>query len=406
MFTLIGLALIVGGIIFAATRKEPLLTMDKGGSTHRTYLIVTWGLFALLAIALPYFLTEVSGEFMVGRLNRALYLGVAILGVNLVVGYGGLIALGHSAFVGIGGFITASLIMDHGFDYWMTIPFAILGSFLVGVLLGIPALRIKGLYLALLTIAFAAMFPTLAKLNKWGISDRTGGVNGRGIDEKLVAPEWVQTILRIDGTSDQQAIYRYFIIAGLTALAFLATRNLIKSRPGRAIIAIRDNETGAAVSGVNLRVYKTVTFGISAGLGGLAGVMWAMNSAFVAEQDFQFAPLAVPLLIGLVIGGVGTLEGGLIGGLVYVFVNEWTKGLDESLDGIGLPIANVEKLTPALFGIILIMVTFFAPGGIAGFLKVLKAKLIRLVPQPPEGAVIDTAIDVTDRVDDAVPEPV
>ena len=402
MTLLILLAILAAVIAFAATRKEPVLQMAEGSSQHRTYLLVTWGLFLLLAIALPYILTAVSGEFMVGRMNRALYLAVAILGVNLVVGFAGLIALGHSAFVGLGAFVCASLIMDHGWDYWMTIPVAILFTFVVGVLLGIPALRIRGLYLALLTIALAAMFPTLAKLDIWGIADRTGGVNGRNIEEELVAPGWVRSIIQIDETSDQQAIYRYFVIAFFTALVFLVTRNLLKSRPGRAIIAIRDNETGAAVSGVNLPMYKALTFGVSAALGGVSGVLWAMNSAFVAEQDFNFVALAIPLIIGLVIGGVGTLEGAFLGALVYVFVNEWTKGVDDTLADWGVEIPNLEKLTPAVFGVILILVTFFAPGGIAGFGKSLKRKVVQVIPQPPAGA----AVSVPDAdVEDVVPEP-
>jgi branched-chain amino acid transport system permease protein len=368
-----------------------MFTFDQGSSQHRRYLIVTWGLFILFAIALPYLLTAMFGEFQVGRLNRALYLAVAILGLNLVVGYSGLIALGHSAFIGIGAFTATTLIMDHGWDYWMTIPVSMAAAFAVGVLLGIPALRIRGLYLALLTIAFAAVFPTLVKLDKWGIADRTGGVNGRNIDEKLVAPAWARTVLRIDDTPDQQAIYRYFVIAGLTALAFLLTRNLIKSRPGRAMIAIRDNETGAAVSGINLPVYKTITFGISAALGGLAGVMWAMNTAFVGEQDFGFAPLAIPLLVGLVIGGVATLQGGLIGALVFVFVGEFTRSL------------GLDILSQALFGVILIFVTFFAPSGLAGFSKKLKARIVQIVPQPPEG--VAAPVPVTEPAGEAVPEP-
>ncbi|MDH3681342.1 MAG: branched-chain amino acid ABC transporter permease [Acidimicrobiia bacterium] len=369
-----------------------MLTLKQGSREHRNYLIVTWGLFILFAIALPYILTAMFGEFQVGRMNRALYLAVAILGLNLVIGYSGLIALAQSAFIGIGAFVTTSLIMDHGWDYWMTIPISMGATFVVGVLVGIPALRIKGLYLALLTVAFAAVFPTLAKLDKWGIADRTGGVNGRNIDEKIVAPSWVQSILGIDDTPDQQAIYKYFIIAGLSALAFWTTRNLIKSRPGRAIIAIRDNETGAAVSGINLPLYKTLTFGVSAALGGLAGVMWAMNSAFVGEQDFGFAPLAIPLLVGLVIGGVATLEGAIVGSLVWVFVGEFTRNL------------GLDILSQALFGLILILVTFFAPGGVVGFMKQMKARLVRVIPQPPAG-VLPSASAGDDLVDDVVPEP-
>ena len=169
-----------------------------------------------------------------------------------------------------------------------------------------------------------------------------------------------------------------------------ATRNLIKSRPGRAIIAIRDNETGAAVSGINLPLYKTLTFGVSAALGGLAGVMWAMNSAFVGEQDFGFAFLAIPLLVGLVIGGVATLEGALVGSLIWVFVGEFTRSL------------GLDILSQALFGIILILVTFFAPGGVVGFLKQIKARLVRVIPQPPEGV---TSPASSELVDDVVPEP-
>ncbi|MFV0259714.1 MAG: branched-chain amino acid ABC transporter permease [Acidimicrobiales bacterium] len=366
--------------------------IKQGSKEHRTYLVVSWGLFLLFAIALPYILTSMFGYYQVGRMNRALYFAVAILGVNLVVGYAGLIALGHSAFIGIGAFVCASLIMDNGWDYWMTIPIGMFFAFVVGVLMGIPALRIKGLYLALLTITLAAVFPSIAKMDKWGIADRTGGVNGRRISEKMNAPSWLEPIIRIDGTADSQAIYRYFVIAIFTALAFAAVRNLLKSRPGRAIVAIRDNETGAAVSGVNLPLYKTVTFGISAALGGLSGVLWAMDKAFVGEQDFSFAALAIPLLVGLVIGGVGTLEGGLVGALVVVFVGEFTKSL------------GLDILAQALFGLILILVTFFAPGGIVGLWKQLKRRVIEIVPQPPSGYSDGSGLGAP--VDDkSVPEP-
>ncbi len=387
--------------------RQPLITVKQGSSEHRTTQLVGWGVFLLLAILLPYILTALFGEFQVSRMNRALYLAIAILGVNLVVGYSGLIALGHSAFIGIGAFAATTLIMDEfprivsdadpTLLFLAAIPFSMAAAFVVGVLLGIPALRIKGLYLALLTIAFAAVFPTLMKLDKWGIAERTGGVNGRNVEPKVVAPEWVQTILFIDDTPDQQAIYRYFIIAFFTFLAFLGTRNLLKSRPGRAIVAIRDNETGAAVSGVNLPLYKTITFGVSASLGGLSGVLWAMNSAFVGEQDFGFAPLAIPLLVGLVIGGVATLDGAIYGALVVVFVREIANNTDIPF------IEREDVLSQALFGLVLILVTFFAPGGISGLVSSIKDRIIQVIPQPPTGAGVMAS--AAEAADDAVPEP-
>ncbi len=358
--------------------SNAMFTFKQGSKQHRTYLIITWGLFLLFAIALPHLLGD--RYFLVSRLNRALFMAVAILGLNLVIGYSGLIALGHSAFIGMGAFTTASLVQDNGWDYYQTIPMAMGLCFLVGLLLGVPALRIKGLYLALITVAFANVFPSLAKIDKWGIAERTGGVNGKKIDERVFAPEWVQNLIGIGNTPDEQAVYRYYIIAILTGLSFLLVRNLVKSRSGRAIVAIRDNEIGAAVSGVNLPLYKVLTFGVSASLGGLAGMMWSMDRAFAAEQDFTFV-LAVDLLVGLVIGGVATLQGGLFGALVVVFVREYTKGLQiplgfATIDGAG-------PLSQAIFGVILIIVTFFAPGGLASLTRKLKAQFVRVIPQPP-----------------------
>ncbi|MCP3909616.1 MAG: branched-chain amino acid ABC transporter permease [Actinomycetia bacterium] len=369
--------------------KTSLLTVGEGSSQHRTWQAAWWALFAVVVIALPYIIPL----YQVSRMNRALFMAVAILGLNLVIGYSGLIALGHSAFIGIGAFTTTTLVQDHRWDYWMTIPAAMLFAFVVGFLFGFPALKIKGLYLALLTVAFATAFPTLAKIDKFGIADRTGGVNGRNIDEKMLAPDWVQSVLGIE--VEESVIYRYFVIAGLTALTFLFVRNLLKSRPGRAIIAIRDNETGAAVSGVNVPLYKTLTFGVSAAFGGLAGVMWAMDRAFVAEQDFGFV-LAIDLLVGLVIGGVATLQGGLAGALVVVFVREWTKGLVIPFFGL-FSIDGGGPLSQAIFGALLIVVTFFAPGGLVSLGRMGRAKLITVIPRPPEG--VSAGVDLTGTAD-------
>ncbi|MEM8922053.1 MAG: branched-chain amino acid ABC transporter permease [Actinomycetota bacterium] len=379
--------------------SSAMITFKDGSPEHRRFQIVTWIVFGIIVILLPYALRELFGPFMVSRLNRALYIAVAILGVNLVVGYAGLIALGHSAFMGIGAFVTATILMDEiprvigdvnpSVAYLVTIPFAMLAAFVVGVLFGIPALRIKGLYLALLTIAFAAVFPTLTKLDALGIADRTGGVNGRNLAE-IPSPGWAQSLLFIDDTPNQQAIYKYFIFMILTVLATLGTRNLLKSRPGRAIVAIRDNETGAAVSGVNLPLYKTLTFGFSAALGALAGSMWAMNTNFVGEQDFGFAPLAVPLLVGLVIGGVAKIEGAFLGSFVVVFVNEFFKGL------------GWEILSQAAFGVILIFFTFVAPGGLASMVSWVRRQLVAVIPQPPAEALAASAADAAEK---AVPEP-
>ena len=333
--------------------------------------------------------------------------------------------------------------MDHGWDYWMTIPASVIAAFAVGILLGIPALRIKGLYLAMATVAFAAAFPSLTKLEFWQIAERTGGANGREIEEKLLPPDWVPFV---DVTEPGR--YRYFPIAIMGVAAFWLISNLVKARPGRAVISIRDNETGAAVSGVDLRRFKVLNFGLSAALGGLAGVMWAMNSAFVAEQDFTFI-LMVDLLVGLVVGGVGTISGAPIGAIVVVF-GRWlcqtyfdystssmiwlalsvaaamyvsrTYGGDSmlrralsfvgtlvglSIVGLGL-FAAVDvpglyqlngdgPLSQAIFGIVLIVVVFFAPQGIIGAVRQIRANFVRIMPVPPP--LPEGAHSITDDID-------
>lgn len=350
------------------------ITVQQGSSQHRLHQLLAFGLLAAVIVILPFVLPE----FQVSRMNRVLFLSVAILGLNLVLGFGGLLALGHSAFIGLGAFLTTWLVQDHSWDYWHTIPVSMGACFIFGGLLALPALRIKGLYLALITIALATVFPSLAKMESFGIADATGGANGREIDEKVLPPGWAQSL----GFSvDEPSRYRYFLIVAMTAVAFWAVINLLKSRPGRAIVAIRDNETGAAVSGVDLVRWKLLNFAISASLGGLAGVMWAMDRAFVAEQGFGFL-LAVDLLVGLVIGGVATVPGAVVGALVVVFVREFTKGLQIPLGVV--TIDGEGPLSQAIFGAILVATTFFAPGGLVWMFRLARSKLYRVVPTPPE----------------------
>ncbi|MGH1505159.1 MAG: branched-chain amino acid ABC transporter permease [Acidimicrobiales bacterium] len=351
------------------------LVVQQGSAQHRTLKLAFFGGLALIAIVLPFILPD----FQVGRLNRAIWIATAVLGLNLVVGYAGLLALCQSAFIAIGAFICATLVHEHGWDYWMTIPAAMFGSFLFGVLLGVPALRIKGLYLAMATISFAAAFPALTKLEMGGIARRTGGANGLKINEEIVPTGWAESL---GFAAEEPFRYRYFFILFLAVLAFVGVHNLLKSRPGRAIVAIRDNETGAAVSGVNLREVKVINFGLSAAIGGLAGAMSAVNTGFVAETSFTFV-LMVDLLVALVIGGVATIQGPIWGAIVVVFVREIAKNMSiplgfYTLDGNG-------PLSQAIFGLILIGVVFFAPRGIAGLVQKTLPKIVQIVPTPPGG---------------------
>ena len=154
--------------------SSPLLIVSKGSTQHRQWQFLSWGYAIALAALVPLILQP----FEIGKMNRALVLMVAVLAVNLVVGFNGMLALGHSAFMGIGAFVAASMVQDELWDYWMIIPVVVIVGFAIGIIVGLPALRVRGLYLALVTIAQAAVFPTLVNIDELGIARRTGGPNG------------------------------------------------------------------------------------------------------------------------------------------------------------------------------------------------------------------------------------
>lgn len=362
--------------------SSPLLIVSKGSTQHRQWRFLSWGYAVALAVLVPLVLQP----FEIGKMNRALVLMVAVLAVNLVVGFNGMLALGHSAFMGIGAFVAASMVQDELWDYWMIIPVVVIVGFAIGIIVGLPALRVRGLYLALVTIAQAAVFPTLVNIDELGIARRTGGPNGRDVIEEVDRQEsgfssFFEWLPGVDGARGANA-YRYWILLLMTVIVIALVRNIMRSRPGRAVLAIRDSEAGAAVYGVNLPLYKTVNFALSASLGSLAGLMWCLDKGFVAGQDFTFL-LAVDLIIGLVIGGVGTLQGSIFGGLFVVWVRDLTKRISiplgfYTLDGDG-------PLSAAIFGLILILFTFFAPGGIASMVTAVQKRIIQVVPLTPSG---------------------
>jgi len=352
--------------------KKPLLTLAEGSSAHWIYRTVLWGALLIFTLWLPH---QVQG-FRVGQLNHAIGLAVGVLGLNMLIGYSGLLALSHSAFIGLAAYISGILIQYFGWPWlWTLIP-SLLATFVIGSLLGFPALRIKGLYLALVTLALAVVFPTLLKMDvpvpffkggELSVADYTGGANGLIIKDKFHAPDWIPSFLG----GDEEVIWHYYFIVFVTVIMFVLANNMLKSRAGRAVIAIRDNETGAAVSGVNLPLYKTMWFGVSAVFAGVSGFLYLVEFAFVSDTSFSLN-LAILLLAGLIVGGVGTVYGAIWGGLLIVFIPWWASDVGDG------PWGSV------VFGVLLIVLTFVMPGGLIAGVRRVKAHLVQIVPQAPE----------------------
>ena len=263
---------------------------------------------------------------------------IAILGLVILTGMNGQISLGHGAFMALGGYVVAALAHHLGVPYWIGVLLGALASGIAGLLIGLIALRLAGVYLALATFSLAVATPSFLKHYK-GI---TGGFGGMSLDP-VQAPSWVPM--------DAQH-WLYYVAWAVAGVLFLASALLVRGKFGRALRALRDNPVAAISFGVNPYTYKTLAFGWSAVLAGIAGGLYAIPTAFVSPDTFA-SSLSIALLIGAVLGGITTFWGALAGGVVVQF--------------LPLLAQRVNAGTPAVvYGVALILVMMFAPEGLVG----------------------------------------
>jgi branched-chain amino acid transport system permease protein len=315
---------------------------------------VVLGAVLLVLAAIVLYIPQYYPEFRTAQFTSVIAISIAVLGLGLLTGFNGQISVGHGAFFGVGAYTTAILTADHGWGHLWTIPVAMALCFVVGIVAGIPALRISGVYLALVTLALATLFPLILQKYK----ETTGGTGGIRVPD-FEPPDWAA-----DGFTEDQ--WAYYVILAFAVLTFFLVRNLIRSRVGRAIIAIRDGEIAAEVLGVNLARYKVVTFGISAMLAGLGGSLFVMNTAVLSRVDPQQYQItrSIEFLAALVIGGAASIVGPVLGSLFIVFVPEWAADVD-------------AELSRVIFGGVLIGLMLVLPSGFIGGLRRLEATMLR-----------------------------
>ena len=313
-------------------------------------------LWVLLALAflvplLQPVLPDVVSNYRLFLVSTMIIAAIAVLGLNLLTGFNGQISLGHSAFYAVGAY-TAAILMDKlDMPYYATLPIAAVMCFIVGYLFGLPALKLEGHYLALATFALALSVPQILKY-KW-LEDLTGGVQGIVLSK----PE-VPFGLPLN---EDQWLYYYCLV--VMVLLYWAAANILNSRSGRAMMAIRDQYMAADTMGIDTALYKTVTFGISAAYTGVAGALSASAIAFVAPDSFNFF-LSIKFLIGLVVGGVGSMAGSVVGGIFYVLVDNSAQALSTFIkNDLGL---QFDLSAYTVFGILLIVLMFLMPTGIVG----------------------------------------
>ncbi len=317
----------------------------RDAKAQRWLKIAVFVALLVFAVGAPFYFTP----FRVFQFTRVLIFAMAVLGLGLLTGFNGQISLGHGAFFAIGAYTAAVLVAKTGWPFLLVVPPALLITFALGYGVGIPALRLHGLYLALVTLALAVVTPPILKR----FDSITGGSMGLTVPKPAV-PAWT-------GLAEDQFLYFLALIAAI--VLFVLARNLVNSRTGRAMVAIREDPRAAQTMGVHLARVKTLTFAWSAMYAGLAGVVFTWTIGYVSPESFTIV-LSIELLAGLVVGGLGSIWGALVGAVFLVFIPNVSQDINQAAPGIA-------------FGALLIIAMYVFPGGVAGVARRLWGRVLR-----------------------------
>jgi branched-chain amino acid transport system permease protein len=341
------------------TAYEQDIKLFRDGTTAAWYGVLAGIVLVLPALLSRYYIGEITWVFIYG-----------ICGVSLMVlvGYTGLVSLGHAAFLGIGAYAHAYF-LQLGVPWVASVAIAVLITTACGIVVGLPALRMTGIYLAIATLAFAVIIQEV--FTRWEAV--TGGFSGMAVDKPVIF-----------GVRFADEASFYYLCAALLALTLLLTRNLLRSSTGRAWVAIRDSEIAAQSMGVQLPLYKSFAFGYSAALMGLAGALFAHKIAYLAPDIFSIL-FSIQLLLLVIVGGLGSLHGAVLGAIFVALLPPIIAILRDSIPatmatfasatGVGV-IGTIGRgigaflkkpgVEAGIFGLILVLVIVVEPAGMYG----------------------------------------
>jgi len=323
-----------------------------------------YGLLAAAVLLLP----AVLSQYYVGETAWVFIYGIAGVSLMVLVGYTGLVSLGHAAFLGIGAYAHAYF-LEHGLPWMVCVALAVAITTVCGFVVGLPALRMTGIYLTIATLAFSVIIQEV--FSRW--ESVTHGLSGIAVPKAYIF-----------GISFEGEIAFYYLCLGFLVAALWLTRNLLRAPTGRAWIAIRDSEIAAQSMGVNLAIYKSTAFAYSAGLMGLAGALFAHKIAFLAPDIFTIL-LSIQLLLLVIVGGLGSLHGAVFGAIFVALLPPVIAILRDSIPAgfhdvsaaigiapigwLGDAIGNFLKkpgVEAGIFGLILVTVILVEPLGMYG----------------------------------------
>ncbi len=301
----------------------------------------------LVMLAAPWW----AGDYGLAQLTFILIYAVVGLGLMLLAGFTGLFSIGHAAFLGVGAYVEAYL-SSKGWPFPVSISLAALLSAAVGVVVGLPALRVKGIYLGIATLSFGFIVEEV--FARW--ESVTGGNAGKAVAS-----------VQMFGWSAGSSGAFYFVCLVVTVVCTLAVLNLLRSPTGRAFVAIRDSEISAQSMGIHLAYYKTLSFAISAALAGIGGALYAHQLRFISPDQFNIIQ-SIDLLLMVVIGGLGSVHGAFLGAIFLIGLPQLISAVKDYLpEAVG----QAPGLKAVIYGVVMIAFVLFEPLGLYGrWLKV------------------------------------
>lgn len=307
------------------------------------------GLLIAFVLIFPFF----ADRYYLTLANQIGIAAIGAVGLNILTGFTGQISLGQGGFLAVGAYTTGLLMARLGLPFWLTIPIACLATAAVGTVFGVPSLRLKGLYLAIATLAAQVIIQWV--VTHWEVV--TGGVDA------LVVPHAV--LFGFDFNAGNSDFRWYWPIMGSAALTIVFTVNLFRSRVGRAFVAIRDHDIAAEVMGVNLFTYKLLAFAVSSFFVGLAGALTAHYRVIVTWERFTIET-SVLYLAMIIVGGLGSVAGSVYGAtfliLLPAFLNNVGRALSDVVPGMA---QRLPPLQQGVFGLVIILFLILEPEGIA-----------------------------------------
>jgi branched-chain amino acid transport system permease protein len=321
---------------FKTSYEQDIALAKHGG--HRLW----YGLLIAVLLIAPF----VLAEYWLAQLSFVLIYSIVGLGLMLLAGFTGQVSIGHAAFMGVGAYAQAYL-TNHGIPFFVALAMGMTLSAVVGVIVGAPALRVKGIYLGIATLAFGFIVEEV--FARW--EDVTGGNAGLNVKPPEIFGFKLDTDLSF-----------YYLCLGLCLIVTLGVLNLLRAPTGRAFVAIRDSEISAQSMGINLARYKGLAFAISAVVAGIAGALYAHKMRFITPDQFSLIQ-SIDLLLLVVVGGIGFVHGAFLGAIFLITLPQLIAlGKDYLPDAIG----GAAGLQAVIYGVVLVAFVLFEPLGLYG----------------------------------------